>query len=177
MPETLRSNSNDHLEALRQITEAAQKKATNKQQSQPVTSKAATTPSHIIDWPPALRHVSRLAAQDPDLERSICRLITDQWAHEETWWEQRESLRKAIELGQAPKSELSNYDGKIYTAQVDMNEHMSIELRNLGIPFFGMPSSLIVDGDAAPAGKLSSKQLRDLQFKMLDYLQVMFGPD
>jgi Protein of unknown function (DUF2458) len=54
---------------------------------------------------------------------------------------------------------------------------MSGELRNLGIPFFGIPASLIVDGGNVEEGQITAAQLRKFQSKMIDYLQSMYGPE
>jgi hypothetical protein len=48
---------------------------------------------------------------------------------------------------------------------------MSQQLSDLGIPFFGVDPSLVVDH---PDGK--RVKLRELQRKMLDYLESMYGP-
>jgi hypothetical protein len=104
-------------------------------------------------------------------------MILDQSTNEKTWWEQRQSLRNAIAQSIAPSSELPKLDAKIYKAQVEMCDHMSAQLYNLGIPFFGMPSALVVEDKDVSEGKLSTTQLKTLRTKMIDYLQSMYGPD
>jgi hypothetical protein len=64
-----------HLLKLQEITEAAKKQTKeSKESSKDKTStpaKQSASPANITEWAPALRHVSRLAAQDPFLESAV----------------------------------------------------------------------------------------------------------
>ena len=63
--------------------------------------------------------------------------------------------------------ELDAYDMKVYKAQQDMYRAMSNQLKILGVPFFGMRSDYLV--------KLREAELLELQRKMLNYLEEMYG--
>ena len=76
---------------------------------------------------------------------------------------------------------------KVYKASIDMVAAMTTELRNLGVPFFGVKSDLRVTGqdeetspvyeardDTAsegPKARLSQDDLRKLQKRMLELLE------
>lgn len=74
---TTTSEIQNHLLRLQEITDAARQRA--KQAEPPVKvenpkPQQAASPSSITEWAPALRHVSRLAARDPDLEKAVRRV-------------------------------------------------------------------------------------------------------
>lgn len=83
-------------------------------------------------------------------------------------WKGREVLKA--------EDDLVAYDMKVYKAQVQMVTHMETQLHELGVPFFGIPSRLILKDDSEQTGdaKISSKDLRSLQIRMLQHLKDMY---
>lgn len=79
------------------------------------------------------------------------------------------------------EKELREYDGKIWRAQVNMDEAMAMELKGLGVPFFGTDQRLIVKYEAEISEKpvanlkwsplITEAQLWLLQKKMVQYLE------
>ncbi|KAI9887954.1 MAG: hypothetical protein M1823_000211 [Watsoniomyces obsoletus] len=177
-------------------------------------------PATITDWPGALRCVMRtVAVHDASIAR-IKKMIKVQHEHERQWWEGRQALLKKHEaridgrkklddvlravggqpsLGssqadtEADASELKLYDRKVHIASTEMVKAMQAELRELGVPFFGVRSHLVIvektnlgkrsrnsvggdgDGDekAGSKGVIEQQQLIELQRKMLQLLQDM----
>jgi hypothetical protein len=64
--------------------------------------------------------------------------------------------------------ELTAYDSKVYKAQLEMHKAFTTQLKALGVPFFGMRTEALV--------KLKEAELLDLQRRMLNYLEEMYGP-
>lgn len=77
--------------------------------------------------------------------------------------------------------ELYEYDLKIHAAQEKMDRAMALELKRLGVPFFGTDQKLIVpetgDVSKVPAGgakwsvPVTEAQLSALQKRMTDFLE------
>jgi hypothetical protein len=65
---------------------------------------------------------------------------------------------------------------KVYKAQVQMVTHMEKQFHESGVPFFGISSKLISEGDSEPTSraKISSKELQRLQIRMLQHLKDMY---
>jgi hypothetical protein len=59
----------DHLQRLQQITHAA--RANPQVNSSTFQNEASQLKAPILEWPSALRHVSRIGSQDPDFEEKI----------------------------------------------------------------------------------------------------------
>lgn len=86
--------------------------------------------------------------------------------------------------------ELKEYDKKVHKATREMVDVMSLELKRLGVPFFGVKSDLILPlGTDKPAvqnrsstqaanfptpQKVSEGELLGLQRRMLEYLEDMY---
>ena len=80
---------------------------------------------------------------------------------------------------------MANYDSKVYTACTEMVRSITSELSALGVPFFAIQNSLIVDDSEgedndhinlestkpASATPLTPKTLRGLQKRMLELLE------
>ena len=72
--------------------------------------------------------------------------------------------------------ELRVYDKKLYKALGSMQAAFEMRLKGLGVPFFGVPSERITKrGEDEVAGKITEAKLRELQQKMIDYLEAMYG--
>jgi hypothetical protein len=67
--------------------------------------------------------------------------------------------------------ELKVYDAKVYKATMDMDLGQSARLKSLGIPFFGVPTSLIGRSQPSGAWNITDKELLDQQVRMLKYLE------
>lgn len=83
------------------------------------------------------------------------------------------------------EAELQAYDVKVYRAMKEMNNAQTIELKRLGIPFFGVPLELIKESDDdmsiapqrpgfAAGPKITETELLDLQRRMIEYLEDMY---
>ena len=100
---------------------------------------------------------------------------------------QRIKLTDINSLPQTPEedqAELYCYDRKVHAACTSMIKATTLELKILGVPFFGMKSDLIVcntdvaedvvisdAGWKAREGKIEEKELEKLQRKMLELLE------
>ena len=69
------------------------------------------------------------------------------------------------------------YDKKVHIAATTMAQKMRNDLSSMGIPFFAIHSSLIVDSTAGEEGRISKKELFALQQKMIEHLEDIFGPE
>ncbi|ORY14753.1 hypothetical protein BCR34DRAFT_598884 [Clohesyomyces aquaticus] len=87
------------------------------------------------------------------------------------------------------EKELKQYDMKVYRACQAMVTQQTTDLKQLGVPFFGVRPNLILPDDAAPSTadddvnqkpgsgmnrKITKKELLASQRKMLKYLKDMF---
>lgn len=130
-------------------------------------------PATITEWRSGLRCVSKIAAQNPNFEGTVKKLIKDQERHVKEWEAGRQRLvdeqkvkrehektqRAALSLpgllgNTAPlrtpereKEELDQYHKKVHRACCSMMEAQSVALKGLGVPFFGVRTELIVPGD------------------------------
>ena len=103
----------------------------------------------------------------------------------------RRSVGGADTTPEAPQSEadkeaeLSVYDGQVHVAQAAMVDHMTLELKALGVPFFGTHSDAIISVDASDAEhdasirpkwspRVTSEELVELQRRMISYLEDMY---
>lgn len=87
-----------------------------------------------------------------------------------------------VEVDRDPQmdvKELEAYDKKVYTEQVKMAADIDRQLRALGVPFFAIKHDLVIleQGEARPDEKtrLDKGELRELQRKMLQTLEDLFG--
>ncbi|KAF1959816.1 hypothetical protein CC80DRAFT_533152 [Byssothecium circinans] len=124
-----------------------------------------------------------------DWEAGRQRLIDEQKAKRENEKTQRAALPSGILGNSTPlrtpereKEELSEYDLKVYRACRLMVDSQSANLKGLGVPFFGTKQELILADGASPeddeAGqdkKVTKKQLLELQRKMLNHLEDLYG--
>ncbi|KAF2268038.1 hypothetical protein CC78DRAFT_530432 [Lojkania enalia] len=133
-----------------------------------------------------------------DWEAGRQRIIQDQVAKREN----EQAARAAISLPglldktgplrtpEHEQEELNQYDQKVYRACRQMVELQSAELKRLAVPFFGVrPDLMLPDGgdsinsdDEVPRyaseeteGKITKKQLSELQRQMLRHLVDMYG--
>jgi hypothetical protein len=104
-------------------------------------------------------------------------MIESQRTNEESWWKGHEKLKIEIERRNGDEKDLHVYDSKVYKAQLDMHNHMELQLRSLGVPFFGVPQKLIVETrEEAQEEKITHQELRSLQLRMIEYLEDMYAP-
>lgn len=91
-------------------------------------------------------------------------------------------IETAEEIQKQNEEELKVYDGKVYRASEDMVRAMTLELQKLCVPFFGtrseclIASALVCKGndDNLPKDKITEERLRELQRRMLQYLEDMY---
>ncbi|KAH7139211.1 hypothetical protein B0J11DRAFT_37695 [Dendryphion nanum] len=177
-------------------------------QQPPRSSTPTVDPATITEWKHGLRCVSKVAAQNPSFSASIQKLIKDQERNMRDWDNGRKRLveeqtakrenektqRAAISLpgilDNAPvlrtpeceKEELDSFYQKVHRACARMTESQTVELKRLGVPFFGTRPHLMLsdddegDDDSADGqGKITKKQLIELQRKMLNHLMELYG--
>lgn len=84
------------------------------------------------------------------------------------------------------EAELASFDGKVYAAQVQMDEVMTAELKALGVPFFGTDQSLVVPADSdvsslpIPEGQprwspfVTGEQIMELRRRMVSHLEDLY---
>lgn len=148
-------------------------------------AKASFDARTIKTWPVALRHVTKLSATNPEFIPHIRAMIANQHDNERQWWAGRKALQDqqaarvggvkdlddvltSIGVRSEPKAgseddeaELKRFDVKVHKAQVTMIEAMTMELRKLGVPFFGL-----TDED-------EQKRVQELQKKMIAFLEEL----
>ncbi|KAF2133205.1 hypothetical protein P153DRAFT_307777 [Dothidotthia symphoricarpi CBS 119687] len=84
------------------------------------------------------------------------------------------------------QEELEQYDAKVYRASKLMVGSQTSSLKVLGVPFFGVKPDLVLDDDddeeplvtgqgSQVAGKITKKQVLELQRKMLNHLLELYG--
>jgi hypothetical protein len=72
--------------------------------------------------------------------------------------------------------ELRIYDKKLYKALGNMQTAFAVRLKALGVPFFGVPPERIAKiGDDDVGGKITDEKLKEMQQKMIEYLEAMYG--
>lgn len=89
------------------------------------------------------------------------------------------------------KTQLEVYDAKVYRAQLQMVKEFTLQLRSMGVPFFGTRMEYVVlpdksaegtpveGGEKKPEeiqkvdGKVTEKELVELQRKMLELLESL----
>ncbi|KAJ9668059.1 hypothetical protein H2201_001865 [Coniosporium apollinis] len=176
------------------------------------TATSLIDPASITEWRQGLRCVNKVSAQNPSFKRVIQHMMAEQLKHEQEWYKGRAELQRrqasrvqgnqqldsilksvgAIPVAQAKaptahenEAELKAYDVKVYRAMKDMNNAQAIELKRLGVPFFGVPLELIKDSDddasiapqrpgLAAGPKITETELLDLQRRMIEYLEDMY---
>ncbi|EXJ90531.1 hypothetical protein A1O1_03634 [Capronia coronata CBS 617.96] len=80
----------------------------------------------------------------------------------------------------ANQAELDAYDKKVYAGLTAMASDFDRQLRTLGVPFFAIKHELVIleEGPAktgAPFGRIDKGELRELQKRMLQTLEDLFG--
>ncbi|KAF2431265.1 hypothetical protein EJ08DRAFT_660140 [Tothia fuscella] len=172
------------------------------------TSKTpAIDPASILEWPQALRCVNKLSAQNPSTETAIKRMIFDQENNVKQWWKDREALlvrqagrvdsvkelNETIKaIGGTPASpptpeedqaERDTFDKKVYKASLQMHNHHAVELKKLGVPFFGVNPNFIIATelqqtiaarDPLSKAMITQEELSNLQRKMVQYLEDLY---
>lgn len=163
--------------------------------------------STITTWAAAVKHVTKHIMNDEKATTRIKHLIKQQQQHEEQWWTQREAIvtkhkgregsnNKVAgilkELGSlavpiakvdeaADRSELETFDRKVYKSLVQMSADFDSQLRKLGIPFYAIKHDLILlgneSGEVSTRGRLDKGELRELQKRMLQYLEDLLMDD
>jgi hypothetical protein len=159
--------------------------------------------SIITEWSPAVKYVMNTLSKNLESTSKIQRLIKNQRDNERQWWAGRQALvtkhkarvgskKKADDLlrslGAAnghglgelsstvveEKAELERYDKKVYTALGQMVAATDRELTMLKVPFFAIKHDLVQKTEGAD-GLLSKDKLVELQKKMLQLLEDLFG--
>ena len=159
--------------------------------------------SSITEWPPAVKYVMNTLSKNPETTSKIKRLIKNQHENEREWWAGREALiakhkgrveskKKADDLlrslgganghgvadssstAQEEQAELERYDKKVYAALGQMVAAVDRELTMLRVPFFAIKHDLVSKNEGAD-GVLSKTKLMELQKKMLQLLEDLFG--
>lgn len=83
------------------------------------------------------------------------------------------------------EAELKAYDLKVYTATREMADSMCLQLKHLGVPFFGTGPNFITTSETSEdvqvqtntkpiSGKITAEELLKLQRRMLQYLEDMY---
>ncbi|KXT00192.1 hypothetical protein AC578_7022 [Pseudocercospora eumusae] len=178
-------------------------------------AKPMIDPATITIWSEGLRCVTKLAAQNAQFAESIRRMIKDQRANEMRWYSERQNLKQTqanrsssaaraqsilkslntsfygsppevVEPEVDKERELAEFDQKLYSAQVAMESAMILELKGLGVPFFGTDTSLVVSNDRDPSKEpnpqntpkwsplVTEDQLMALRRKMVQHLEDLY---
>ena len=143
-------------------------------------------------------------------------MMEDQRKHEMRWYAERQALKQTQvdratstakvqsilqslssragtastgtedDAGVDAEAELAAYDRKVYSAQHEMDAAMTVELKGLGVPFFGTDTALVVSepGDVAPgqtssispkwSPKVTEAQLLELRRRMVGHLEDLY---
>ncbi len=80
----------------------------------------------------------------------------------------------------ANEKELEAYDKKVYAGLMAMAADFDKQLRGLGVPFYAIKHELVIleegkEKAGAMKGRLDKGELRDLQKRMLQLLEDLFG--
>ena len=80
----------------------------------------------------------------------------------------------------ANQAELDAYDAKVYKSLVNMTADFDRQLRAMGVPFFAIKHDLVIlepgkEKFNAVKGRLDKGELRELQRRMLQHLEDLFG--
>lgn len=83
---------------------------------------------------------------------------------------------------EAERQELAAYDAKVYKQLLAMAGDFDRQLRGLGVPFYAIKHELVILEEGreranAFKGRLDKGELRVLQKKMLDWLEMSFPAD
>ncbi|WPH03046.1 Hypothetical protein R9X50_00592000 [Acrodontium crateriforme] len=205
------SDNQNALEA--NTTCPVQHSARKPQASSTTAARPMIDPASITTWQEALRCVTKISAQNEQFALSIKKMIEEQKRAEIKWYSERQALKKAhitraesmararsilqslnTGLGVANSSssdidheaELAEFNKKIYTAQISLENSMESELKSLGVPFFGTNRNLIVpDGQDISKERLpgdhprwsqlvSETELMTLRRKMIGHLEDLY---
>lgn len=81
------------------------------------------------------------------------------------------------------QAELEKFDRKVYNASQQMSKAHGIDLKRLGVPFFGVDPKFIIANelqqtvaarDALSQATITEAELLDLQRRMIQYLEDMY---
>ena len=80
----------------------------------------------------------------------------------------------------ANERELQAYDKKVYAGLLAMAADFDRQLRGLGVPFYSIKHELVIleegkEKAGAIRGRLDRGELRELQKRMLQHLEDLFG--
>ena len=80
----------------------------------------------------------------------------------------------------ANQAELDAYDAKVYKSLLSMNADFDRQLRAMSIPFFAIKHELVIleagrERSDVTRGRLDKGELRELQKRMLQHLEDLFG--
>lgn len=169
-------------------------------------SKPAPDASTITTWPAALKHVTKYLMNDDQFTARVKHLISEQYKHEEQWWNQRQEIINRHsnrsgnqlkvagilkELGglampmvkvdeAADKNELEAFDKKVYKSMVQMTANFDGQLRKLGVPFYAIKHELVIldhEKQSNSSGKLDKGELRELQKRLIQHLEDLLSDD
>lgn len=92
-------------------------------------------------------------------------------------------LAHTTQTPEEDKAEIEKFDLKVYNASQKMSEHHSVELKRLGVPFFGVNPKFIIMNEiqqlAATTDPLSQATITEaelivLQRRMIQYLEDLY---
>lgn len=200
------SNATSHR-ANAQLPLANLKSVEDRSRSITPSTQTVPDASTITTWAAAIKHIAKHIINDEKATVRIKHLMKQQQQHEEQWWTQREAIvakhkgregsnNKVAdilkELGglavpiakvdeAADRNELETFDRKVYKSLVQMSADFDSQLRRLGVPFYAIKHDLILlgneSGEVPTKGKLDKGELRDLQKRMLQYLEDLLMDD
>jgi hypothetical protein len=83
---------------------------------------------------------------------------------------------------ESERRELADYDSKVYKQLLAMSGDFDRQLRGLGVPFYAIKHELVIleegrEKESAIKGRIDKGELRELQKKMLDWLEMSFPAD
>jgi hypothetical protein len=83
---------------------------------------------------------------------------------------------------ESERRELADYDTKVYKQLLALSGDFDRQLRGLGVPFYAIKHELVIleegrEKESAIQGRIDKGELRELQKKMLDWLEMSFPAD
>ncbi|KAF2097279.1 hypothetical protein NA57DRAFT_77533 [Rhizodiscina lignyota] len=157
------------------------------------TSSPTIDPATITDWKMGLKCVSFISQANPNFKNAIRKMIHAQHHHERLWYQGFNDLlekhgRQIPEDGPVNIDDIDEakaYVSKVHMAAVEMHTAMTVELKVLGVPFFGTKPEHVKrngnrevsqnGGSLTNGVKITERELLDLQRKMVQYLEDMYG--
>lgn len=94
----------------------------------------------------------------------------------------RSNKENGLSTQKSAAEELSNLDKRIYQAQLDFHANTSSRLKTLGVPFFGMPASLVREEQSVATQEeypkygqpITQSQLNSLRKRMVAHLEDLY---